>query len=675
MKKILCNTLWLLMAFAANAQWNGNPATGTNLSKSPGVASSKTSVLAVTDGAGGMFVAWIDNRAAATPTIYLQRVDQNGVLQFDNDAVVSAAAGAKSNLTMIPDGSGGVILSWQDSRNVGASTNTDIYGQRMNAAGAPVWASDGVRLTDADNTVSNKTISALEILLNSPSTTEGVVVFQDNRNAATAGVDLYAQKFLLSDGSVVWTDDVAVHGTTVVGTQNQQSVASDGAGGFYVAWQDQRTGSANTADLYAQHINNAGTPVAGWAVTGNAVSSQANIQNQPQLLSVGTTGFVVTWTDQRVGLGNGDIYIQQYNAAGAEQWTAGGVALTDGLTGNQSNPQITESGVNYIVTWSDARVATNDRNVYAQGVSSTGSVLWTANGVPVATVTAHQPQSVSGSSVGLSIVPDGAGGAIIVWDDARNNATTGTDIYAQRINSGGAPVWATDGVVVSNASGAQVMPVAVASVSGTALVVWRDSRTATNGDVIGARLQPNGVLPVRSIQLIAAAKSSGVGLNWSTVGELNTKHFVVEKSGDGRQFAAIGSVKAKGLGDGRYSFDDVSPAKGANFYRIRSVDADGKAGYSLVVMLQFNAAARASLALYPNPVQQTATLQLANLPAGRYQMRLLDLSGRTVLSKAITINNEYLIVPIDLQSLPAGSYTLQLQEAKGFSISKTLLKN
>jgi|GEM_PF-1120109 len=685
MKKILFSVIVFLVGSSLYAQWNGDPTIGTNLSKSTpgGVASSKQGVVAVTDDAGGMFVAWIDNRASSTPTVFLQRVGPDGVLKFTDDVVVSNATGAsssaKSNLTMIPDGTGGVILSWQDSRNFSAAnpSNSDIYGQRIDAAGLPVWALNGVRLTAADNSISNKTISALEILVNTPSTTKGVVVFQDNRNG---NVDLYAQTFSLATGALAWTADFPIHGTTIAETQNQQSVVNDGEGGFYVGWQDLRSGAGSTADVYAQHVLDAGTtgsiPTAnGWPADGKVISAQAFAQLQPQLVSVGTSGFVLAWTDQRGGSGNGDIYINRYNSDGTVAWAAGEVALTN-LSGNQSNPQIIETNGNYIITWSDARAAPSNRDIYAQGVTSTGTLLWSTatNGVPIAVVSGNQPANVSATSIGLSIVSDGFGGAIIVWDDARNNATSGTDIYAQRINSSGAVEWATNGVQVSTAAGTQTMPVAVQSNGGRALVAWRDSRNATLGDVYGARLQSNGVLPVRSININAVTKSSSVDIRWNTVDEENTDKFIVEKSNDGVTFTSIGSVKAKGSGNGSYILEDVRPVKGFNYYRVKAIDVNRAFRYSSVVSAQFNNAPKASMVIYPNPVQGQATLQLANLDAGTYQLKVRDLTGRTIVQRTVAIANNYAVLDLPLQQIAAGSYFVQLETAQRIVLSSSIQK-
>ena len=76
--------------------------------------------------------------------------------------------------------------------------------------------------------------------------------------------------------------------------------------------------------------------------------------------------------------------------------------------------------------------------------SSRAQAQWVTDGLPVCTAIGNQ-----GSP---AIIPDGVGGVIVCWGDARNGDD---DIFAQRVNAWGASQWAANGVVVSAASGSQ----------------------------------------------------------------------------------------------------------------------------------------------------------------------------------------------------------------------------
>lgn len=664
MKRILLSAVIVIISHSVIAQWNSNPATGRPVDTTFRTAS-KIDNVAATDGAGGMFLAWIDNRDAAIPAVYIQRILPDGVLKFTNPVLLSNASGgtssAKSNLAIVADGAGGAICVWQDSRNrATGNSNDDIFGQRVDADGNVLWATNGVRLTVADNVLSNKTVPVIDLV----SSTEAIVVYRDNRVASNT--DMYAQKILISNGAPQWADEVSLHGSQL-NTQTSQAVLRDGSGGAFVVWEDPRSGTTDR-NIFAQRINNAGAVL--WGDNGLAVCNAANNQLTPQLTSDGAGGIAITWTDQRLGASDGNIFAQRLSSTGIPAWAPNGVAVaTPALV--QSNPSIIQSGSDFIVAWNDQRVAGN-RDIYAQKIAGTdGSTVWTTvNGVAITNATGNQPNT-AGNNV---MLPDGADGAVIIWDDARNGSSN-LNIFAQRINSSGLVQWLTDGTPVSTATANQAGPVAVASAGGAYIVAWRDSRGGTtNGELYAARVQSTGSLPIRSLTVAAAAKNEVVELAWKTVGELNTSHFVVEKSTDGIKFNQLAVVKAKGEGDGSYGLQDNWPVKGMNFYRIRVVDNDATFSFSNIVSARYENAGKSSAVVYPNPVRSVATVRLHNLQAGNYEMSILDGTGRRVLSSRIAVANAYTISTIQVGQLAAGTYVLQLRGMSGNVISTILQK-
>ncbi|MBE0552035.1 MAG: T9SS type A sorting domain-containing protein [Ignavibacterium sp.] len=82
-----------------------------------------------------------------------------------------------------------------------------------------------------------------------------------------------------------------------------------------------------------------------------------------------------------------------------------------------------------IVSWEDEREGGNNRHVYAQRVSSTGSVQWTNNGVAISVA--------SGLKSFSQILPFGTGDAIITWGDERIGGSDNRNIFAQQLNGNG----------------------------------------------------------------------------------------------------------------------------------------------------------------------------------------------------------------------------------------------
>src|SRR5688572_12018290 len=105
----------------------------------------------------------------------------------------------------------------------------------------------------------------------------------------------------------------------------------------------------------------------------------------------------------------------------AAQWQPNGTPLCT-ARGDQWLPTMVSDGAGgAIVVWNDQR---NGRDIYAQRVSGAGIAQWAPDGVPLYSglnVIAGEP----------SMVSDGAGGAIVTWYDRRNG---NFDVYAQRVN-------------------------------------------------------------------------------------------------------------------------------------------------------------------------------------------------------------------------------------------------
>lgn len=242
---------------------------------------------------------------------------------------------------------------------------------------------------------------------------------------------------------VLWqaTNPANVAVSAAAGDQNAPQLIPDGAGGAIIVWEDRRDGNS---DIYAQRVNGAGVPQ--WTANGVAVRVAADdtqavprvLVVAPQLIADGVGGAIVVWQDLRNG--SYDIYAQRLDSAGAPQWTANGVAVNAAVD-EQSAPRLIADGADgAIVVWQDQRRgrfvepggsgASPGFDVYAQRIDGAGSLRWTAEGVSVSAQDRGQAAP--------ELIPDGAGGAIVVWQDNRNDRTS-SDIYAQRVDAAGVP--------------------------------------------------------------------------------------------------------------------------------------------------------------------------------------------------------------------------------------------
>jgi trimeric autotransporter adhesin len=161
----------------------------------------------------------------------------------------------------------------------------------------------------------------------------------------------------------------------------------------------------------------------------------------------------------------------------------------------------------------------------------------------------------------------------------------------------------------------------------------------------------------------------GLGwLQWQTTDEVNVSHFEIERSTNGVSFDVVGrSVANNRLGRQQYQFTDSGFAllpEGPVFYRLRMVDKDGSYRYSPVVKLHHEAPQMVVKA-YPNPVKHNLLVELQSVRGGRYQLRLLDLNGRTILLQQHQVQHGRQTITVSMQQLPAGMYLLLIQDGDG----------
>lgn len=259
---------------------------------------------------------------------------------------------------------------------------------------------------------------------------------------------------------------------TAPGAQSNLRVAADGAGGAYVAWSDQRPGSA-ASDVYLQRLGADGAPAAGWPADGLRVCGAASAQLLYAMVADGAGGVFLAWEDQRAG--EYDVYGQRVLANGspAPGWPADGLAICD-FFGPQRDPKLVADGAGGVFcAWADERTyAFSQRDVYAQHLQGDGSAAWATDGVRVTNASTYdwQPQAAL----------DGAGGLYVAW----TRGLAGQDVGAQHLDAAGAPApsWPDTGIVlcgeVLDQSGVQL----VSGASGAAMAIWKDLRNYSPGD-------------------------------------------------------------------------------------------------------------------------------------------------------------------------------------------------
>ena len=259
---------------------------------------------------------------------------------------------------------------------------------------------------------------------------------------------------------------------------------------------------------------------------------------------------------------------------------------------------------------------------------------------------------------------------------ANGLATVGTNATT---DAAGTTLLAAQGLVLNTATGQITVSDPTKLVVGTYTV--NITTTDLNGVVTTQSVTyTSGAkpLPVELTAFATTAKSLDALLMWRTASEKNNDHFDVERSLNGSDFAKIAEVKGQGTSTSATDYARTDAGIGAKvngfvYYRLKQVDTDGTSSYSPVRGVRFGKVAF-GIALFPNPATNATNLDLTALPAGAYQVSVLDAAGRVVLTTTLEAGQAH---ALPLNIIASGSYLLLVRGANGgqvVNLAKRLIK-
>ncbi|MBI5709941.1 MAG: hypothetical protein HZC42_06495 [Candidatus Eisenbacteria bacterium] len=647
----------LLLALAVgarvvSAQWVGD---GAPVSVGPGNQEWPSAMA----GPQGSFLAWSDLRSG-NADVYALRLTPAGepVVGWPAGGLpLRAGPGDQYPFGIADDGAGGALVVWVEEAGSLASMQAapsvaarpaypfgpgGVFVERVTPLGAPSagWPTDGVRL-------SSPTRRAMSPIL-VPDGSGGAIVLWFDMDSLGHNAVAMAQR-VGPDGTLRWADG----GIRITDSTREQypNAVSDGMGGVIVAWTDGTISISTETDLYYQAIDSTGARR--WGASGRPLCTAPGSQFGTALASDGAGGAFAAWGDSRAYPNiERDIYAQHILATGdlAPGWPQQGapVCVAPGQQG--VGGVLTDGMGGCIVAWDDRRNLV-DYDIYCQRLDASGVPYWTPNGVVVCTARYSQGTR--------AIASDGAGGAVIVWEDARRGTTEfgPRDIYAQRVSPTGVPQWTSDGVAVCTADGDQY-GIALGG-SGTAIVVaWTDERSGSGTDIYAQLLQGDGPVPVLASFVRSEYDGVRLKLTWH-VGGTAVSEAAVERQGPDGAWIELGRVAIDGGGYLRW--EDASVECGRTWrYRLRlGEEAVGETAVPL-------ACPSLGLRVLGNPLTRAGAIPLrVQLLRGHGEgsLDMFDLAGRRL---------EHMVLPDDgstaersvavCQSCRSGVYVIRLTQ-------------
>lgn len=172
-------------------------------------------------------------------------------------------------------------------------------------------------------------------------------------------------------------------------------------------------------------------------------------------------------------------------------------------------------------------------------------------------------------------------------------------------------------------------------------------------------------LPVKLASFTATlTKSNKAELKWTTASEINVSHFIVERSTDGANYNEAGVVFAYGNATDKtnYIFPDNLSGITAPivYYRLRSVDIDGKSQYSETRMIKLSKQTenKVSIVTFPNPVSNEVRISIPNEWQNKQvTYEVLNINGQSIQKKEVASSSQ--VESLNIANLGRGFYVVR----------------
>ena len=206
---------------------------------------------------------------------------------------------------------------------------------------------------------------------------------------------------------------------------------------------------------------------------------------------------------------------------------------------------------------------------------------------------------------------------------------------------------------------------------GTTNYVELTGITSFSGGSGAVILVPTIILPVELLSFEGSTDNRSNFLRWETRVEQGTSHFNVQRSKDGVSFNSIGTVAAQGgTQNSKYTFDDLAPLNGENFYRLEIADADGKSTLSNTVMLNLSTEA-SGYTFYPNPSTEVIHYQFTADSKETLEIEVFDMYGKLLASTEFVSEIGLTKIPVNLRDYPIGSYLIRVHHLTSGKVHTT----
>lgn len=201
--------------------------------------------------------------------------------------------------------------------------------------------------------------------------------------------------------------------------------------------------------------------------------------------------------------------------------------------------------------------------------------------------------------------------------------------------------------------------------------------SGSDGDVSG----PFGfgsTLPVELKSFEAIFNEDHVDFYWITASEINSSHFVVERSKDGTTWDEVLNMGAAGNSSSEIEYHDydAEPLYGKSYYRLVQYDLNGGAEVFNIVPVENLEGGLVAFDIFPNPTtQDNINLSFKGFEGKKVLVVLRDITGKEYYSKVEIVNTDSEIIAYSPDvTLPKGVYLVSASSENELYSQKIIIK-
>ncbi len=304
----------------------------------------------------GALILNADTRNGAAD-FFAQRVDRHGRRQLgDGGVLVLSGIGSSSYGNAIPDGSGGILITWTQNN---AASGMDVYVQRVLADGSVAYGPGGLLVCNAAFDQIYPTLVA--------GTAGSYYVVWTDRRANVANVsDVYVQRLSLAGSAAFAVNGLLVNSVAYrPASYAYTNAAPDLSGGVLFAWNVYSPGG-----LRAQRVSSAGALL--YTATGVPLGDPGDYS---ATIAPDGSGGLWAFTTRSSG-GYYTPYAHHLTSTGASTFAAAGIAFHSAVTGyfNLSLVRNASGGCFFYGTYYYSGSSTISYGLFRQEITLSGTL-------------------------------------------------------------------------------------------------------------------------------------------------------------------------------------------------------------------------------------------------------------------------------------------------------------